>query len=133
MSIRSRVFYYVTKKGYIHRYRYFYGYWREGDKIKCKYLGSLKNSDLLRGISLSSLSLVFGINDERRKSFWLGQLANCHLICQQLQAIRYLENDGDLLDEEKARLLEKIRKGLKGNELKDKMDLYRLKRVLTPS
>lgn len=43
MSIRIRKFIYQAKDGSIREYFYKYGYWREGTKIKCKYLGKVKD------------------------------------------------------------------------------------------
>jgi len=140
MTIRTRFFRYQTKDGGIRIYAYLYGYWREGKKVKCKYLGRTEPGQpdkwgeglKLGKFRISHLAEIWGIKDWFRKRYWLGQAVNKHFTVRQLEAIRFLENDGDLLGDEKAQVLEKIRKGLNGKQLKQTMDLYRLKRILTP-
>lgn len=129
MSVRSRIFSYVSKKGDVRRYAYLYGYWREGKKIRCRYLGKATDTKVLEKLgkfSLSSLAIIVGIKNWERRRYWLAQAINHPLTCRQLEAIRFLENNGSL-GQERKKLLEKIKKGLKGDELKTQMELYRLK------
>ncbi|MBA7491180.1 hypothetical protein ES702_01725 [subsurface metagenome] len=129
MSVRSRLFSHVSKDGYIHRYCYLYGYWREGKKIRCKYLGKATDMKVLEKLgkfSLSALATISGIKNWERRRYWLAQAINHPLTCRQLEAIQFLENNGRL-GQGRKELLEEIKKGLKGDELKRQMELYRLK------
>lgn len=129
MSVRSRVFSYVSKKGDVRRYAYLYGYWREGKNVRCRYLGKATDMKVLEKLgkfSLSSLAIIVGIRNWERRRYWLAQAINRPLTCRQLEAIQFLENNGSL-DQGRKELLEEIKKGLKGDELKREMELYRLK------
>ena len=42
MSIQIKKRSYRAKDGSIHEYFYKYGYWREGGRVKCRYLGRVK-------------------------------------------------------------------------------------------